>query len=112
MVGDEAELKMVIQNNSKQDVDLTALFEGVGVELIDAESETKLSISSKDKATLTYRIKATNAQEAVLRFGAKGDEFEDAVEITIPIHRHSTPETVGTSGVLIEDGVNIIQNGF
>jgi hypothetical protein len=107
VVGDEAQLKMVVQNNTREDLTVTTLFEGLGVKLMDAEAGAEVSIEAGGKATLVYPVKVSTEDEAVLRFGAKGRGYEDAVEIKLPIHRHSTPETVGTSGVLAEDGVRL-----
>ncbi|MEM7028323.1 MAG: Ig-like domain-containing protein [Chloroflexota bacterium] len=104
VVGDEAQLSMIVQNNSREDVVLDTFFEGVGVSVMDGDAVSEVEIKAGGKTTLDYPVKALTASEAILRFGAKGSDFEDAVEITIPIHRHSTPETVGTAGVLDQDG--------
>lgn len=107
VVGDEAELKMVVQNNTQTALTVSTLFEGVGVQLMDTAAAADVKIEAGGKATLRYPVKVGLESEATLRFGAKGDEFSDAVEITLPVHRNSTPETVGTSGVLDEDGTRL-----
>lgn len=107
VVGDQAELKMVVQNNTKENLTVSTLFEGTGVELVDAKNASDVTIKAGQKATLVYPVKVGLADEAVLRFGAKGGKYADAVEITLPVHRQSTPETVGTAGVLDTDDLRL-----
>ncbi|HEX9921160.1 MAG TPA: MG2 domain-containing protein, partial [Anaerolineae bacterium] len=107
VVGDEAQLRMVVQNNTGIDLTVETLFEGTGVELMDGEAAAEVEIAAGGRATLNYPVKATASEEALLRFGAQAEAFSDAVEITLPIHRHSTPETVGTAGVMDEDGMRL-----
>lgn len=104
VVGDEAELRMVVQNNTKEELEIETLFEGEGVTLTTGQAREEMTLAAGDQATLTYPVKVLTADEAVLRFGAKAEAYEDAVEVALPIHRHSTPETVGTAGLLVEDG--------
>lgn len=107
VVGDEAQLKMIVQNNTKNALTVDTLFEATGAELMDAPAAGTLTIGAGDTATVLYPVKIGLADEAVLRLGAKGGGFEDAVEITLPVYRHSTPETVGTAGVLDADGARL-----
>ena len=113
VVGDEAQLKMVAQNNSPEDLEITPYFEAVGAELMDQSASAPVTIKAGDKATFLYPVKVGDAGEAILRFGAKSagqansSPYEDAVELTLPIYHNSTPETVGTSGVLEEDGLRL-----
>ncbi len=108
VIGDEAELKMVVQNNSADDLKVTPFFEAEGVTLTQNDS-APVTIKAGGKATFRYPVKVGNASEAVLRFGAKSanGNYQDAVEITLPVYRNSTPETVGTAGVLAEDGLRL-----
>ncbi|HFB52368.1 MAG TPA: alpha-2-macroglobulin, partial [Anaerolineae bacterium] len=107
VVGDEAQLKMIVQNNTKKSLTVDTLFDATGAELMDAPASGTLTIGAGDTATVVYPVKIGLADEAVLRFGAKGGGYEDAVEITLPVYRHSTPETVGTAGVLNADGARL-----
>ncbi len=107
VVGDEAQLKMIVQNNTKTDLTVQTLFDGQGVELVDTPASDSVEIPAGGKTTLVYPVKVELADEAVLRFGAKGGGFEDAVETALPVYRPSTPETVGTAGVLDADGARL-----
>ncbi|HHJ07049.1 MAG TPA: hypothetical protein ENK24_06080, partial [Anaerolineae bacterium] len=109
VVGDEAELKMVVQNNSAEDLEVTPFFEAEGAELTEATGSAPATIKAGDKATFRYPVKIGDAGEATLRFGAKSNQadYQDAVEITLPVYHNSTPETVGTAGVLDEDGLRL-----
>ena len=86
VVGDEAELKMIIQNNTREEMEAIALFEGVGLQ-IDGQpafAEDTLTLPAGGKETLTYKVKVGLIDEAILRFGAKSADFEDAVELNSP----------------------------
>ena len=106
VVGDRAELKMVIQNNTTEDLELEALFEGEGLTLdgLTRSAEVDVSLEAGGKTDLIFPVIIGDAEQVVLRFGAKTEGFEDAVELTLPVYNYSTPETVGTAGVLVEDG--------
>ncbi len=107
VVGDEAQLKMIVQNNTENALTVDTFFEAVGAELVDTAATDTLTIDAGKTATVVYPVKIGLADKAVLRFGAKGGDFEDAVEITLPVYHHSTPETVGTAGVLDADGARL-----
>lgn len=107
VAGDEAQLKMIVQNNTKNALTVDTFFETVGAELVDTAATGTLTIGAGKTATVVYPVKIGLADEVVFRFGAKGNDVEDAVEVTLPVYRHSTPETVGTAGVLNADGARL-----
>jgi len=99
---------MVVQNNSSKDLKVTPFFEAEGVTLTRNDN-APVTIKAGNKTAFRYPVTVGNAAEAVLRFGAKSatGNYQDAVEITLPVYHNSTPETVGTAGVLAEDGLRL-----
>ncbi len=104
VVNDQAELKMIVQNNTPEEIDLTTIFEGVGVDLMleSDEALADITLEAGAKTTLRYPVKVDAVDQATLRFGAKASDYEDAIEITLPVHRFSTLEVGGIAGVIDE----------
>ncbi|RME49107.1 MAG: hypothetical protein D6796_05370, partial [Caldilineae bacterium] len=107
VVGDEAQLKMIVQNNTRQDLTVETRFEGEGVTLVDTPASAEVTIEAGGKATVAYPVKVGLVSTATLRFGAAGGGYQDAVALSLPVYRHSTPETTGTAGVLDADGARL-----
>jgi alpha-2-macroglobulin len=101
VVGDEAELALVVQNNSQTELTLEVQVEAEGVEFpAEAASET-VTVPASGQHKLAWRTKVVGPEAATIRFGAKADTgLEDAIRIDLPVYRFSTPETVGTAGVM------------
>ncbi len=108
VVGDKTELKMIMQNNTAEELDVTAFFAWNGVEFLGDEYTQEVTIASHDKVTLIYPIEVITStlskeQTAFFQFGVNSETYQDAVELEIPVYKSSSPETVGTSGVLETD---------
>jgi uncharacterized protein YfaS (alpha-2-macroglobulin family) len=106
VVGDEAELAAVVHNNTSQALNVEVAFEATGLQVGTALRQ-KVSIPANDKVKVTWPVEVTDASEATLLFGAKGDGYADAVEITLPVYRYSTPEVVATAGTFDADGQRV-----
>ena len=110
VIGDQAQLSAVVHNNSAEPlvavVDLAA--EGLTVE----GGSQNVSIPAHDKVKVSWQVTVENAEKAKLLFSAEeqspeataGPFLSDAVEITLPVYRYSTPEVVATAGQLEEAG--------
>jgi uncharacterized protein YfaS (alpha-2-macroglobulin family) len=103
VVGDEAELGAVVHNNTKSDLVVTVAFEADGLQIGGAAVQ-QTSIPSGGKVRVAWPVVAQDVSEVTLHFGARGGDYADAVEITLPVYRYSTPEVVATAGYLAEDG--------
>jgi uncharacterized protein YfaS (alpha-2-macroglobulin family) len=119
VVGDEVALGAVIHNNTDRSLAVEVVLEADGV---DAEKPTSLQvrIPAGDNEKVAWQITVKDTQEVRLRFGARsvGDlvyahqearflnqsQISDAVEITLPVYRYSTPEVVATAGYFDADG--------
>jgi len=128
VVGDQAELAAVVHNNTDRPLEVELVFEADGLRIggpalstAEGSAGQRISIPANDKVKVVWPVTVEDVQEAKLFFGARavgqsadarssGDaaplaqELADAVEITLPVYRYSTPEVVATAGQLAEDG--------
>jgi hypothetical protein len=114
VVGDEAALGLIVQNNSQADQEVETKFEAEGLEIGDwrlgngewqSEGPAKLPVKAGERVKVEYKVKAEDVEMAQLTMGAKSADYGDALTFELPVYRYSTPETVATAGVLSEDGV-------
>ena len=132
VVGDRAELAAVIHNNTGGPLEVEVIFEAEGLQ-VGKSASVQVSIPANDKVKVTWPVTVEDTPEpstgssgrCTLRFGARavgqlvsvrspsvppnfGREGEgggsDAVEISLPVYRYSTPEVVATAGLFDVDG--------
>jgi len=131
VVGDEAQLSAVVHNNTGQPLEVEVAFEAEGLEISQSTpSQVRINISAQDKTQVNWEVAVPDAAEVTLRFGARaasqgadnlpaleGDGggvaapmiqgLVDAVEISLPVFRYSTPEVTATAGQLDTDGQRV-----
>jgi uncharacterized protein YfaS (alpha-2-macroglobulin family) len=119
VVGDEAALGAVIHNNTNRPLEVEVVLEADGVDAKDLTS-LQVYIPAGDKEKVAWQITVRDTPEVRLRFGARSiealvsadqeapflsqNQVSDAVEITLPVYRYSTPEVVATAGYFDADG--------
>ncbi|MBL7063551.1 MAG: alpha-2-macroglobulin, partial [Anaerolineae bacterium] len=108
VVGDEAELAAVVHNNTDWALEVEIVFEADGLRVSESASQ-RISVPANDKVKVTWWVTVEDTQEVILRFGARAVGQDailpyDAVEITLPVYRYSTPEVVATAGLFDADG--------
>jgi len=122
VVGDRAELRAVVHNNTDQPLEVEVVFQAEGLQIADPPSQ-RTTIPANDKVQVTWQVTVEDTEEVTLRFGARAveqgtdlrppasrvaapltQELADAVEIPLPVYRYSTPEVVATAGQLETDG--------
>ena len=118
VVGDEAELAAVVHNNTAEPLEVEIVFEADGLRIgepvlsaDEGSASQRISVPANDNVKVTWWVTVEDAQEVILRFGAKcvgrivnPTHLSDAVEITLPVYRYSTPEVVATAGLFDADG--------
>jgi len=105
VVGDEAELAAIIHNNTDKPVEVNVLFDAEGLQI--GEASRRISVNANDKVKVVWPVTVGDISETTLRFYAGAEEpagLYDAVEITLPVYRYSTPEVVATAGTFEADG--------
>ena len=103
VVGDEAELAAVVHNNTAEPLEVEVLLDAAGLQISNLQSQ-KVSIPANDKVKLVWPVTVEDVEQVTLLFSARGGGYSDAVEITLPVYRYSTPEVVATAGVFEADG--------
>ncbi len=115
VVGDRLNLAAVVHNNTDQDLSVEVALSAIGLTL-ESEAAQSVEVASGGKAQVEWAVSVPGApgieQYADLTFSARGGGYSDASKPTlgippdqlIPIYKYSTPETVGTAGVIEAEG--------
>nr|MCU0510430.1 hypothetical protein [Anaerolineae bacterium] len=85
VAGDKADIAAIIHNTTGEDLQINLSAAATGLRLLDAD-------------TAKVTVPANSTYKAVWSADASGARLSDAVRITLPVYRYSTPEVVGTAG--------------
>jgi uncharacterized protein YfaS (alpha-2-macroglobulin family) len=107
VVGDQATLSAVVNNNTDQSIDAAVSVEASGVTLSSPASQN-VTVGAHDRAEVTWQVTADDANAADLTFRVEGGGLQDASKPTlgttpgqlVPIYHYAAPETTGTAGQL------------
>ena len=102
VAGDEPLLGAVVHNNTDAPLDATISLQADGIEI--AAGEQQVLIPANSRVKVYWPAKVTNVSEAKLQYRVSAGELRDAIDLTLPVYRVSTPETVGTAGQ-VEDTI-------
>ncbi len=105
VVNDEAELAAVVHNNTDRSLEVEIVLEAEGLQ-VGKSASVQVAIAAGDKEKVVWPVTVEDAETVTLRYGARATDgsFSDAVEITLPVYRYSTPEVVATAGHFDADG--------
>jgi uncharacterized protein YfaS (alpha-2-macroglobulin family) len=116
IAGDQAEIAAVIHNNTPNALDVTINLAATGLNLAGAVAglptePQKVAIPAESVYKAVWPVtvqsqisgRGPDAQETRIQMSAIADQLSDAVEITLPVYRYSTPEVVGTAGQVALD---------
>jgi hypothetical protein len=108
VVGDRVQLASVIQNNTPSEQNIVARLEATGL-TIDGDAEQPMTIPANSSQRVTWMVTVDDVSAVDVTFFAIGDEVQDAAKPAlrtadglIPVYRYTAPDTVGTSGALLE----------
>ncbi|MDY7077396.1 MAG: Ig-like domain-containing protein, partial [Chloroflexota bacterium] len=118
VVNDEAELAAIVHNNTDQPIEVEVVFEADGLRIgepapsvAEGSANQQISVPANDNVKVVWPVTVEDTQEVTLRFGARATDTRadarspgDAIEISLPVYRYSTPEVVATSGHFDADG--------
>jgi uncharacterized protein YfaS (alpha-2-macroglobulin family) len=107
VVGDKVNLAAIVNNNTKGPLDVQVTLQGTGIQ-IDGETRQTVSIAAGDQVRVEWPATVLDADKADLTFTASGGGLTDSSkppaglppDQRLPIYKYSTPETVGTAGLL------------
>lgn len=112
VVGDRLRLGAAIHNNTNQSFTATVKLEAGGLTL-ESPVVQSVQLAAKGQEYITWEVSVpANSERVDLTFSAEGGGFKDATKPTLttlpnqglPVYRFETPETVGTAGVLTQNG--------
>ncbi|HEY66563.1 MAG TPA: hypothetical protein G4O02_18595, partial [Caldilineae bacterium] len=97
VAGDAADLGAVIHNNTDADREVTITLSARGLS-IDGPARHQVTVPASGAVRVDWPVRVRPGDQVVLLFDARADDLQDAVEITLPVYRYTTPEVVGTAG--------------
>lgn len=102
VVGDEARLGLIVQNQSDETLTVEPQFvaEGLAVQAVGAGANGSVRLQPGQELKLDYDVTVLDASLARLTMGARSEQYSDAIALELPVYRFNTPETVATLGVL------------
>lgn len=112
VAGDQAILGAAIHNNTLNPLEVNVSVEVKGLQLLEPASRS-VQVPAKGQAYTSWKVKVNDdVSRADLVFSVQGGGLRDASRPPqgtldnqgIPVYRFSAPETVGTSGQLLEKG--------
>ncbi|NOZ27762.1 MAG: hypothetical protein GXP39_06885 [Chloroflexi bacterium] len=103
VAGDAADLGAVVHNNTEADREVTITLSAQGL-IIDGPARQTIEVGAGKAVRVDWPVRVRPGDQVVLLFDARADDLRDAVEITLPVYRYTTPEVVGTSGEVPADG--------
>ena len=112
VVGDRVTLASVINNNTSAAQTVQATLQSTGITL-ESDATQSVTIEAGSRARVEWVAVVEDVSAVDLTFIAIGaDGYQDASKPTlatgpdgtIPVYRYTAPDTVGTGGVLREDG--------
>ncbi|RME65184.1 MAG: hypothetical protein D6790_02215, partial [Caldilineae bacterium] len=100
--GDRAQIGAVVQNTTRLDLGSVELTMDIsGARFIGVNEPETVNVGPGGQVEFTRLIQVEDATESVVvTFTAVAATFDDAVRLSLPVHRYATPETVGTTGVV------------
>jgi alpha-2-macroglobulin len=111
VVGDEAELAVVVNNNSGQDLVVDVSLQATGITL-RAEPTQTITIKNNDRARVIWLATVQDVPAVDVTFAAVSGEFADASKPAVgvgdgkllPVYQYQAPDFVGTAGALRQSG--------
>ncbi|MCC7207397.1 MAG: Ig-like domain-containing protein, partial [Anaerolineae bacterium] len=111
VVGDEAELAVVVNNNTDRDLSVDVSLDAAGVMLRAGASQT-VDIPKDGRVRITWLATVQDVEAVDLTFTATSGEYADASKPAVgigpdrllPVYRYLAPDTVATAGALRNPG--------
>jgi uncharacterized protein YfaS (alpha-2-macroglobulin family) len=111
VVGDEAELAMVVNNNTDQDLAVQVALDAKGVTLKAANKQT-INIPKGGRQRIAWLAKVEDVEAVDLVFSAVSGQFSDASKPAVgigdqrllPVYKYLSPDYVSTAGALTKPG--------
>ncbi len=111
VVGDKAQVGTAVHNNTDQPITANVTLQAEGVTLHSPDTQA-ISIPAGQQGVVYWQVSVEDVARVDFVFSANAGEFSDASRPTlgtlegqgIPVYKFEVPETVGTSGQLLDGG--------
>jgi alpha-2-macroglobulin len=112
VTGDRVTLGAAVHNNTGEDLRVTVSLDATGLELVDSKAAQDVTIPDGQQALVNWQVSIPQDSTRVdLVFTAIGGAYSDASLPPLgtlegqglPVYRYEMPETVGASGMLLEE---------
>ncbi|MCB8945666.1 MAG: Ig-like domain-containing protein [Ardenticatenaceae bacterium] len=119
VVGDTTQLGTAVHNNTDEAVTAVVSLEAVGVTLADPQPQT-ITIPARQQAFVTWQATVEDVTRVDLIFYTHAGDYSDASRPPLatlaggglPVYKYEVPETVGTSGQLLDGGAVVESIGL
>lgn len=98
VIGDRPELGAVVHNNTDDELSATVSLTARGIS-IDQSHQT-VTVPAHGRVTLSWPAVVPATDHAILNYTVSAGRYTDAVSLQLPVYHPSTPEIVGTSGIV------------
>jgi uncharacterized protein YfaS (alpha-2-macroglobulin family) len=114
VVGDDAELAMVVNNNTDQDLSVEVKLEAKGVTL-KADATQTVQIPKQGRIRVIWLATVNDVEAVDLIFSATSGDYADAskpavglgADRLLPVYRYLTPDYVSTAGLISTQGARM-----
>lgn len=101
--GDNAELPVVLQNQTNNPLTVDVAIRATNANLTDGNGR-RLTIAANDRAEIRFPVSVQNAGIARFQIGATSGNFADAAEFAFPVWTPATSEAFATYGTTDANG--------
>ncbi|MCB8921737.1 MAG: Ig-like domain-containing protein [Ardenticatenaceae bacterium] len=111
VVGDEARVGTAVHNNTDQPLSANVTLQAEGVTLHNPDTQV-IEIPARQQGVVYWNVVVNDVERVDFVFSVNAGEYSDASRPTlgtlegqgIPVYKYEVPETVGTSGQLLDGG--------
>ncbi len=99
VVGDQANCATILHNNTTVTQHTIVTFTAQGL-AVAGEMVKQVDVPANDEVKVVWPVTAQDATTVTVRMEAQAGSLYDGWESSLPVYRYSTPEVMGTAGVL------------
>ncbi|KAA3658961.1 MAG: hypothetical protein DWQ04_23605, partial [Chloroflexi bacterium] len=119
VVGDVVQLRTAVHNNTDAGLETAVAIQAEGV-ILQSPSTQTITVPPRQQAVVTWEVVAEDVDRVDLVFSANSGDYADASRPMlgtlegqgIPVYKYEVPETVGTSGQILEGGAVVESIGL
>jgi alpha-2-macroglobulin len=107
VIDDEVLLGAVVHNNTDEDHTIEVQLDAIGLMIYRGQQSVQVPAGARQ--AVDWSVVVAPVDEVVLTYAAQGGGHHDATRITIPVYHATTPEVVGTAGIVEERAIEALR---